>query len=90
MLNLEHIHNAQLLQILLSILTSSNPTKHTQINYLNDIEIKIVIQILIYYMLNMDKNIDSMKELCELMVHRINTTFNDNQNFYFNSFVIPI
>lgn len=38
-------------------------------------------------MLNMDKNIDSMKELCELMVHRINEAFNDNKTFYFNSFV---
>ena len=35
---------------------------------MNDLETKIILEIIIYLILNIDKNIDSMKDIAEYMV----------------------
>jgi hypothetical protein len=52
------------------------------------IDLKFTLEILLVYLMNMDKNIDVFKETCEKLVNYINTAYNLNSYIYFNNRVL--
>jgi hypothetical protein len=55
--------------------------------YSNMLDSKFTIEILLVYLLNMDKNVDIFKDICEKLINYINNIYNQNNYFYFNNTV---